>query len=148
MNTSQAGPIDALQLLLAKSAALLTLLAMLTGFLVASAMTGQIAADAHAMLAAHVNALAGAAWLGVLGWSLPRVQFGPAGLQRLTWATVVPAYANWLLTLVKSFLHVAGVAMTDNPSNNLMFALLGGLVVVPAVAAAGAWTWGLFRAGQ
>ncbi|MSQ83439.1 MAG: hypothetical protein EXR77_11225 [Myxococcales bacterium] len=135
------------QALLAKAAAVLMLLAMLTGILVASAMTGQLAANPHSMLASHVNAITGACWLGVLGWSLPWVRLGPAGLKRLTVLTMVPCYANWAVTLSKAFLGVVGVGLSKDPDNNLIFVLLGALVVGPAIAATATWSWALLRKG-
>ena len=133
--------------LLAKAAAVLMLLAMLTGILVASAMTGQLAANPHSMLASHVNAITGACWLGVLGWTLPWVRLGPVGLRRLAILTMLPCYANWAVTLYKAFLGVVGVGLSKDPDNNLIFGLLGALVVGPAIAATATWTWALLRKG-
>ena len=137
----------AVQKRLAKSAALLVLLAMLTGFLVASAMTGQIRADPGSMLAAHVNALAGAAWMVAVGWSLPMTRYSAAGRSRLAWATIGPCFANWLVTAIKAFFFVKGVAVSDSTANNVIFAVLGGSVVFPSLGAAGAWVYGLGGAG-
>lgn len=132
------------QKLLAKSAALLVLIAMLTGFLVASAMTGQLHAEAGSLLAAHVNALAGSAWLVALGWSLPMTRFGEVGRKRMALMVIFPCFANWLVTAAKAFFFVKGVGADGNTANNVIFALLGITVVVPSVAAAGVWVYSLF----
>ncbi len=130
--------------LLAKGAAVLTLLAMLTGILVAQAMTGQLKANPHALLAAHVNGITGAAWLAAIGWTLPMLRFGTAGKLRLAWLTLLATFANLFVTAGKAFFFVAGVGVDKDPANNVVFGLLGILVVGPSLVAAGAWCWALF----
>ncbi|MBM4345249.1 MAG: hypothetical protein FJ100_17910 [Deltaproteobacteria bacterium] len=129
----------------AKAASLLMLLAMLVGLLVAGAMTGKVDADPHALLASHVNAITGSAWLAVYAWSLPWVQYGPQGRSRILALTVLATYSNWLVTAGKAFWRVAGVGLDGNAANNVVFGLLGTLVVVPALAATGAWVFGVWR---
>jgi len=131
-----------LQRFLGRAAALLILAALLTGFLVAAAMTGQLNADAHAMLASHLNAMLGAFWLLGIAWSLPMLKLAPATLARLAWLSVVANYGNWAVTAVKAFLKVAGVTATADPANNAIFGALTLLVVLPSLGAAGLWAYG------
>ncbi|MBM4360251.1 MAG: hypothetical protein FJ096_19260 [Deltaproteobacteria bacterium] len=125
----------------------LILLGLLTGFLVAAAMTGKVGAEPHAMLASHLNALMGAFWLLGIGWSLPLLALPEGQLAWLVRLAVVANYANWFLTCIKSFLRVAGLEATGHPANDGIFVLLTGLVVLPALGAAGLWLRGFTRNG-
>ncbi|MSP24027.1 MAG: hypothetical protein EXR75_02460 [Myxococcales bacterium] len=127
---------------LGQAAALLFLLGLLTGGALASAMTGGLDADVSTVVAAHLNALLGAFWIAAVAASLPLMRYGDVGLSRLALATVVPAYANWLITLVKAFLRVAGVSAGGSSANNAVFAALSVAVVVPSLVAATAWFLG------
>lgn len=131
--------------LLGRSAAMLIVIALLTGFLVAAAMTGKVDADVHAMLASHLNALLGAFWMLGVAWSLPLLRLDARGMTRLAWLTIVPNYANWLVTAVKAFLKVAGVEASADGRNNLVFGLLTALVVLPSLAGAVLWVWAFGR---
>ncbi len=123
----------------------LLVIAFATGGLLAAAMTKRVDADVHEIVAAHENAILGALWLIALALTLPLVPFGAVGRRRLVWATVVPAYANWLITTVKAFFHVTGVDLTGDRANDVVFAALDALVVLPSFVAAIAWTYGLLR---
>jgi (hydroxyamino)benzene mutase len=131
--------------LLGRSAAMLIVFSLLTGFLVAGAMTGKLDADPHAMLASHLNALLGAFWMIGVAWSLPLLRFDAIGRTRLAWLTIVPNYANWIVTAVKSFLKVAGVEASADGRNNVIFGLLTAFVVLPSLAGACLWVWGFGR---
>lgn len=135
----------ALQRKTAASGAALLVIAFATGGLLAAAMTKKIDADVHTVVAAHLNAILGCLWLVALAATLPLVRFGPVGRRRLVLATALPAYANWLVTTVKSFLHVTGVDATGDHANDVVFVALNVLVVVPSFVAAIAWTVGLLR---
>lgn len=126
-------------------AAQLIVLGLLTGGLVAAAMSGQIDADPHTVLASHLNALLGAFWVLGVAWSLPQVNLSALGLRWMCWCLVGAQYANWGVTAVKAFLRVAGVGLTTDASNNLIFAILNALVVLPSLAAAVLWLLGLRR---
>ncbi len=127
---------------LGRAAALLIFFSMLTGFFVAAAMTGKVPAEPHAALASHLNALLGGLWIVAVAWSLPLLHYGERGLRRLAWAVVIPNYANWLITALKAFWRVAGVDFVGEGRNDAIFGLLGAFVVVPSIAAAGAWVYG------
>lgn len=131
--------------LLARGAAWLVVLGLLTGGLVAGAMTGQLPADAHTALASHLNALLGAFLMLGVAWTLPMLRYGEVGQRRLAWGFIVANYANWLVTAAKSFLHVSGVAHTGEPRNDAVFGALTVLVVIPALASAVAWAAGFRR---
>jgi hydroxylaminobenzene mutase len=90
-----------------------------------------------------LNALLGAFWIFAVGWTLPMLRYGPTGQRRLAYGVILPNYANWLVTCVKAALHVAGIDVSADPANNAIFGMLTGLVVLPSVAAAVAWLWGL-----
>ncbi|MSP91171.1 MAG: hypothetical protein EXR79_05120 [Myxococcales bacterium] len=127
---------------LGRAAALLTLLGLLTGLPLAQAMSGQVNADVGSLIAAHLNALTGAGWMIGLAWSLPMLRYGEVGLTRLAWLTTVCNYANWAVTLGKAFLRVKGVGATGDLANDVVFGLLGALVVAPAIVAGAAWVYG------
>jgi len=132
--------------LLGRSAAILMVLGLLTGGLVSSAMTGMIRASVQSAVAAHLNAILGAFFILGVAWSLPLLGYGPAGQRRLAWLVIVPNYANWAVTSVKSFLFVAGVGWDKQPANNAVFIALTFTVVIPSLIAAVAWAAG-FRKG-
>ena len=125
--------------------ATLLIISFATGVLLAAAMTGKVSADAHVILAAHLNALFGCFWLCVVAFTLPLTRFAERGAKRLVLLTAIPAYGNWLITTVKAFFHVGGVALTGNAHNDAVFAALNVFVVVPSFAAAVAWAYGLAK---
>lgn len=121
----------------------LLILGFATGGLLAAAMTGKIAADPHTISGAHLNALFGCFWLCALAFTLPFVRYGEVGARRLVHVTAMAAYANWIITIVKAFFHVAGVGLDGNGANNAVFAALTAFVVLPSFAATIAWAYGL-----
>ena len=123
--------------------AVLLIVSFATGGLLAMAMTGKVSADAHGILAAHLNALFGCFWLCGVAFTLPLTRFGETGAKRLVLLTAIPAYANWLITMVKAFLHVAGVGLNGSGSNDAVFAALNVFVVLPSLGAAVVWAYGL-----
>ena len=134
-----------LQHWLTQHAARLILLGLLTGGLIAAAMSGQISADPHTLVAAHLNAMLGAFWVLGVAWSLPQVGLQPHAMRWMARCLVGAQYGNWAVTALKSFWHVAGVGLTDDAANNAIFAALNALVVLPSLIAAGLWLWGLRR---
>jgi hydroxylaminobenzene mutase len=127
---------------MALAGAFLTLLGLLTGLYIAAAMGQRIHVDVHSAVAAHLNAMLGAFWIFAVAWSLPMLGYGEVGRRRLTIAVSVPNYANWLITVVKAALHVSGVSVSPDPANNAVLGALTLLVVLPALAACGAWLLG------
>jgi hydroxylaminobenzene mutase len=125
------------------SGAVLLVIGLATGGLLAMAMTGKANADAHDVLAAHLNAILGCFWICALAFTLPFASFGETALRRLVLVTIVPNYANWLITTIKAFLKVAGVGLKGEPHNDAVFGALNVFVVLPALVAAIAWAWGL-----
>jgi hydroxylaminobenzene mutase len=128
--------------LLARGSAWLVVVGLLTGALVSGAMTGKIPAGEHAMLASHLNALLGAFWMLGVAWSMPMLRYGKLGRARIAWSLLVANYANWIITALKSFLHVAGVDYTGVARNDAIFALLVVFVIAPSLAASIAWALG------
>jgi hydroxylaminobenzene mutase len=131
------------QRLLARASAWLVVLGLLTGAIVSFAMTKKIDADAHAMLASHLNALLGAFLMLGVAWSLPMVRWSERGQRRIAIALIVANYGNWIITMVKSFLHVSGVDKTGEAKNDAVFAALMVFVIIPSLGATIAWAWGL-----
>lgn len=133
----------ALQRKTAAAGAALLVIAFATGGILAAALTKKVDADAHEVAAAHLNAIFGCLWLVALAATLPMLRFGDRGRARLALCTAIPAYMNWLVTVVKAFFHVAGVDLTGDGTNDAIFAVLNVTVVLPAFVAAIAWTIGL-----
>ena len=79
-----------------------------------------------------------------LALTLSLLRYGEHGKRRLVVVTLVPAYMNWLVTVVKSFLHVKGVDVTGDGANNAVFAALNATVVVPSFGSAIAWLYGFY----
>ncbi|MBA3320603.1 MAG: hypothetical protein H0T45_04035 [Pyrinomonadaceae bacterium] len=128
---------------LAAAGALLFFIGMITGIWAAAVLTGKVVVGMPRLaLAAHLNGLLGGLWLLAVAWSLQFLHYGEKGLRRLALGVAVPAYANWLVTLVASFLGVNGLDYTDNLANNVIAALLQSLVVLPTLIASGFWAWG------
>lgn len=117
---------------------------MVTGLWAAAVLTGKVTVPIPRLaLAAHLNAILGGVWLIAVAWTLQFVRYGERGQRRLAWLVVTAAWANWLLTLVASVLGVRGLAYTSDPANNVVAALLDVFVVLPSLAGAAAWAWGL-----
>ena len=133
---------------LAMSGALLFFIGMLTGVWAAVALTGQVKVGIpHLALAAHLNGLFGGLWLLGVAWSFEFLHYSEKGLRRLAIGVGIPAWANWLVTLVASFLGVNGLSYTGVPANDAIAFLLQAFVVVPTLVACAFWVWG-FRQKQ
>lgn len=129
---------------LTRNAAILMAIGLLTGGFVSAAMTGKVDADPGAALASHLNALLGCFWMVGVAYSMPMLRYGDAGLKRLVWITTVPNFANWAVTVLKSFLKVKGIDFASEGKNDFVFGLLTLFVVIPSFVAAGAWIYGFF----
>jgi hypothetical protein len=137
---------DAFVLSLYRAAGATFLAGALTGLLVAAAMQGDIPAEPSVVLASHLNALMGSAWLAAIAASGPHLRLTGAASKALVWLAVGSTWANWFVTAVKAFLHVSGVGATGDPVNDAVFATLAGTVVLPTLGAAVLWVRGLFAA--
>jgi hydroxylaminobenzene mutase len=116
---------------------------MFTGLWSAAALTGMVKVDIpHLALAAHMNALFGGLWLIALAMTFKSLHYGDVGRRRLAILTIIPAYGNWAVTLVASFLGVRGLEYTHDLANNVIAGLLQAVVVLPALVAVSAWVWG------
>jgi hydroxylaminobenzene mutase len=131
---------------LAFAGAMLFFIGMVTGIWSAAALTGKVVVGMPRMaLAAHLNGLLGGLWLLAVAWSFEFLHYGQKGLRRLALGVVIPAYANWLVTLIASFIGVNGLDYTGQLSNDVIAFLLQALVVLPTLIASAFWAWG-FRA--
>jgi (hydroxyamino)benzene mutase len=129
---------------LARAAAWLFLLALLTGGLIPSCLNGSLPFDPQTLLASHLSALMGCFLLLGVASTLPLLRYGPRGQRRLGWAFIVANYGNWSITILKARLHVHGLAWTGDAANDTIFALLTVFVVAPSLAAGLAWIYGLY----
>jgi len=135
---------EALRRRLTASGAWLFAIGMVTGIWAAVVLTGQVSVGLPRLaLAAHLNALLGGLWLGMVAFTLDMLRYGDVGRRRLAWVVIVPAWANWLVTLIASFPGVTGLQYTRDAANNVVAALLQVLVVLPSLVGAFAWAWGL-----
>jgi hydroxylaminobenzene mutase len=134
--------------LLVVSGAWLVLVGLLTGGYIAAAATGSIDADPASAVAAHLNAILGGLWMIAVAWTLRFVRYGARGQRRLAWLIVVANWMNWFVTAVKAALHVRGIAAGPPVANDVVFATLSLLVVLPSLVAAVAWVIGLRPSSQ
>ena len=136
--------VDVLRRRLAWAGAWLFAVGMVTGLWAAAVLTEKVTvAIPRLALAAHLNALLGGLWLIAVASTLDMLRFGPTGRLRLAWLVTVPAWGNWLITLIASVLGVTGLEYTRDTANNAIAALLHSLVVLPSLVGASAWAWGL-----
>jgi hydroxylaminobenzene mutase len=137
-------PSETLRRRLAWSGAWLFAVGMVTGLWAAAVLTGKVTVPIPRLaLAAHLNGLLGGLWLIAVASTLDMLRYGPTGRVRLAWVVTVPAWANWLITLIASVLGVTGLEYTHDAANNAIAALLHSLVVLPSLVGAAAWAWGL-----
>lgn len=140
---------NAIQRRLAFAGALLFFVGMITGVWSAIVLTGQVKVGIpHLALAAHLNSLLGGLWLIAVAWTLGFLHYGETGQRRLAIIVGVPAWSNWLFTLIASFLGVNGLTYTGNRANDVIAAILQTTVVVPTLIACGFWVWGFRRKGE
>ena len=129
---------------LAWAGAWLFAVGMVTGLWAAAVLTEKVTvAIPRLALAAHLNALLGGLWLIAVASTLDLLRYGTTGRVRLAWLVTVPAWGNWLITLIASVLGVTGLEYTRDTANNAIAALLHSLVVLPSLVGASAWAWGL-----
>jgi hydroxylaminobenzene mutase len=136
---------DSLPRRLALAGAWLFAVGMVTGLWAAVVLTEKITIELPRLaLAAHLNALLGGLWLIAVASTLHMLRYGEIGRRRLAWVVTVPAWGNWLITLIASVLGVTGLEYTrGDPANNAVAALLHSVVVLPSLVGAAAWAWGL-----
>ena len=126
------------------SGAWLFAIGLLTGLWAAVVLTEKVVvAIPRLALAAHLNGLLGGLWLIAVAATLDRLRYGLAGRRRLAHVVMVATWANWLITLIASGLGVRGLEYTTDARNNAIAALLQIFVVLPSLAAALAWAWGM-----
>ena len=134
---------EAIRKRLAAAGAILFAVGMVTGIWSEAALTDTVHVGIpHLALAAHLNGLLGGLWLVAVAWTFEFLYYDAKGLRRLAVAVAVPAWANWLVTLIASFFGVNGLQYTGNRANNVIAFLLQTLVVIPTLIGAGLWAWG------
>ena len=131
---------------LAQAGVLLFFIGMLTGVWSDLALTGQVKVpQPHVALAAHVNALMGGLWVIAAAWTFDFLSYNGKQLRRLSYLVVIPAWSNWLITLIASVLGVNGLQYNHDPANNAVAFLLQVFVIVPSLIGTGFWAWGFRR---
>lgn len=134
---------EAIRRRLAAAGAILFAIGMVTGLWSAAALTGKVTVGMPRLaLAAHLNGLLGGLWLVAVAWTFDFLSYDVKGLRRLALAVTIPAWANWLVTLIASFFGVNGLQYTGNRANDVVAFLLQTLVVIPTLVGAGLWAWG------
>lgn len=127
------------------SAAVLFFMAAVTGLLVSAAYSHKIVANPKFMLGAHLNALLGCFWLLGLAYSLQWVRLSEKATNLLLMTAVLSAFANWFVTIIKSFMNVQGIDFTGHKENDLIFVILTLSVVIPTFISGWLWVQGLRR---
>ena len=128
--------------LMARGAVLIAV-SMVTGIWTAAALTQKFGiGDGKLALAAHLNALIGGLWLIAVAATLEYLHYGETGQRRIAWLITLTVWANWLVTLIASFLKVNGLDYNSDPKNNLIAVLLQTSVVLPGLVGSIAWAWG------
>jgi hypothetical protein len=134
---------DLLQQRTARAGAWLFAVGLLTGLWAAVVFTGKVMVPIPRLaLAAHLNGLLGGLWLIAVAATLDRMRYGLAGRRRLAAIVMIATWANWLVTLIASWLGVRGLEYTSDAPNNVIAALLQLFVVLPSLLAAFGWAWG------
>jgi hydroxylaminobenzene mutase len=131
--------------LLSFSAAILYLIAMLTGGLAGLALSGAIKADGHIALGAHVSAVTASLILLGVAYTLPMLRYGEVGQKRMASLFILASYSNWAISTAKAFPAVHGVGFTGEGANDVVFVLLNVFVVLPTFIASIAWILGFRR---
>lgn len=137
--------VESSQRALARAAAWLLFLGLVTGIYAAAGLSGMLPIDGRTALGAHVSALSGAFILFALAWTLPMLKRSDQALERIGLALIVATYGNWIVTAVKAVFHVAGVGLTASVANNVVFGILNVVVVFPALIATFFWATGFRR---
>jgi len=132
--------------LLIKSAALLLLLALLTGFYISAAAMKLVDANVSMALSAHLNALLGSFWILGVAYSLKYCHLNHQQLARMSYLIIIANYSNWFITAVKAYLNVSAISwIAGQWSNNLVLVGLTLLVVLPSLIGALLWVSALFK---
>lgn len=134
---------------LACSGSALFAIGLFTGVWTAAAFTGAVHLEfPRSALSAHLNALLGGLWLLALSYTIPFLGYNEKQLKILSLLATLPAWANWVITLAKSYLGVEGLTYTADPTNNAIAFLLQLFVVLPSLIASVYWVRGYFFSGE
>ena len=141
---SQSEVYSVIQHTMLKSASILILCALLTGLYMSLVAMKISPADFSTVLSSHLNALLGSFWIVSVAYSLKFCQLSAQKLSLLSRTIIVANFSNWFITLIKAHLHVQGIQLTQQTSNNIILVLLSLFVVIPALIASIIWIQGLF----
>ena len=110
-----------------------------------ASFTGKIDVNPHFMLASHLNAILGTFWLFCLAQSWQWIDLSERSKVILYRSTLIAAWANWLITLIKSVLKVQGIDWVGEAYNDLIFMILTLTVVLPTFCSSILWILGVRR---
>ena len=100
-------------------------------------------------LASHLNGLLGCFWILAVALTIEHTSLGVGAKLWLARLVTLVNYANWSITLLASILDVRGLELVSgDPKNNAVAVLLLAGVVLPGLAAAALWAWGLVGASR
>lgn len=122
---------------------------LFTGLWSAAALSGVVILRIPRLaLAAHLNALLGGLWCIAVAFTFPMLRYSALQLRRLTLLVVVPAWANWLITLIASFAGENGLQYRGEWKNDAIAFGLQVLVVLPSLVGGIYWVRGFCRQGE
>lgn len=138
-----------MQRTLAFSGALLFAAGLFTGVWSAAALAGFVViAIPRLALVPHLAAITGGLWLITTSYTLPMLHYDDKQKWRLGWASIIPAWGNWLIPLAASVLGVNGLQYTESLPNNIIAFLLQVFVVPPSLFAGVYWVRGFLCASK
>ncbi|HVQ25628.1 MAG TPA: hypothetical protein VMV01_10635, partial [Planctomycetota bacterium] len=86
---------------LARHGAMLFFIGIVTGLWSAAVLTGKVqVAKPRLALAAHLNGVIGGLWLIGVAWTMEFLRYDEKKLNQLALLMMVPAWANWAVTLI------------------------------------------------
>ena len=130
-----------------KATATLILCGLLTGLYISLVAMKVVTADLSVVLSSHLNALLGAFWIAIVAYSLKFCHLSDAKRTWMIRSIVLANFANWFITLIKAHLHVAGIELTQDMTNNFIMIALTLFVVLPALVGSILWIQGLNKKG-
>ena len=121
----------------------LFLVGAVTGILIPTAISDED--KFPRILASHLNAILGCFWLLGLAWTLPRLQLSGGQVKALCLMTMLSAWANWGVTLVKAYMGHAALDWGAGGANGVLWIALVATVVLPTLGAAVLWALGAWK---
>ncbi len=119
---------------------------MFTGLWSAAALTGSVTLKIPRLaLAAHLNGLIGGLWIIAVALSFNFLGYQEKQLKRLALLVALPSWANWILTLIASFIGENGLTYKGDRANDSLAFGLQALVVAPSLIGSLYWVRGFCK---